>query len=81
MWNHVAELMMVNVSESKHFVFRGTNALSRGSLKNKGSGKTSIHDNCHPATAELLFRIIISVNQLSIYGAVADWCEELAQQI
>ena len=29
----------------------------------------------------VVFRIIISVNQLSIYGAVADWCEELAQQI
>ena len=24
---------------------------------------------------------MISVNQLRIYGAVADWCEELAQQI
>ena len=32
-------------------------------------------------TAELLLRIIISVNQLSIYGAVADWREEFAQQI
>ena len=38
-------------------------------------------NNADPATAELLLRIIISVNQLSIYGAVADWCEELAQQI
>ena len=37
--------------------------------------------NGDPATAELLFRIIISVNQLSIHGAVSDWCEEFAQQI
>ena len=32
-------------------------------------------------TAELLFRIIVSVNQLSLYGAVSDWCQELAQLI
>ena len=25
---------------------------------------------------ETVFRTIISVNQLSIYGAVSDWCEE-----
>ena len=25
---------------------------------------------------ETVFRTIISVNQLSIYGAVTDWCEE-----
>ena len=34
-----------------------------------------------PATAQLLFRIIMSVNQLIVHGAVSDWCEELAQQI
>ena len=34
-----------------------------------------------PATAQLLFRIVMSVNQLIVYGAVSDWCEELAQQI
>ena len=28
------------------------------------------------ADAELLFRIIHSVNQLSIYGAVSNWCEQ-----
>ena len=32
-------------------------------------------------TAELLFRTVFSVSQLSVYGAVSDWCEELAQQI
>ena len=37
--------------------------------------------NAEPHTAELLLRIIVSVNQLSVYGAVADWCQDLAQQI
>ena len=46
--------------------FRGTSALSPES---------------DPATAQLLFRIIISVNQLSIYEAISNWCEELALQI
>ena len=32
-----------------------------------------------PCTSELLFRIIHSTNQLSNYGAVSSWCEELAQ--
>ena len=31
--------------------------------------------------AEFLLRTLNSANQLSIYGAVADWCHELAQQI
>ena len=31
-------------------------------------------------TAELLLRTIVAVNQLSIYGVVADWCEEFTQR-
>ena len=37
-------------------------------------------ESCHFAadelTIETIFRIIISVNQLSIYGAVAAFCEQ-----
>ena len=80
LWNN-AEMMMINLGESGHSVFRGTSASARGFLKSKGGGKTLIHDIGGSATAELLFRIIASVNQLSVYGAVLDWCEELAQQI
>ena len=50
-------------------------------VRNARSRRKSIHHNADPGTAELLFRIITSVNQLSVCGAVADWCEELAQQI
>ena len=59
----------------------GASAFFGGVLQHKGRGRTSIHCNADPATAELLFRIIIPVSQLSIYGAVAAWCEELAPQI
>ena len=72
--------MMVNLRDSGHPIFRGTSTLDRGPLKSKGS-KKSTHYKGDPATAELLFRIIHSVRQLSICGAVSDWCKELAHQI
>ena len=81
LWNHVADLMKVNLSESGHLLFRGTSALFRGALKSKGGERSWIHYNADPATAELLLRSIVSVNQMSINGAAANWCEELAQQI
>ena len=50
--------------------------LSRGKLKSKGHGKLSIHFTADYSTIETIFRIIVSVNQLSVYGAVAAVCEE-----
>ena len=42
----------------------------------KGGGKLSIHFCADGETIETVFRTIISVNRLSIYGAVSDLCEE-----
>ena len=50
--------------------------LSRGQLKSKGGGKLSIHYAADLETIETVFRTITSVNQLSLYGAVAEMCEE-----
>ena len=75
-WDRVAESMMIRFGESGHPVFRATSPLSRGTLKSKGGGKLSIHFCAHGDTIETVFRTIISVNQLSIYGAVSDLCEE-----
>ena len=75
-WDRVAELMMIKFRESGHPVFRATSPLSRGTLKSKGGGKLSIHFCADGDTIETVFRTIISVNQLSIYGAVSDLCEE-----
>ena len=69
-WDKVAELMMIKFAESGHPVFRATSPLSRGTLLSKGGGKLSIHFCADQGTIETLFRTIISVNQLSIYGAV-----------
>ena len=73
--------MMLNFSESGHTVFRGSSALERGDLKSKGKGQISIHLCGDDKTAELVLRTIISANQLSIYGAVADTCDKLAGRI
>ena len=80
-WEDVAEHMLLHFSESGPPVFRGTSALHRGTLKSKGGGKLSIHFCGDPQTVEVIFRTVISVNQLSAYGAVADMCEEVASRI
>ena len=75
-WDKVAELMMIKFGESGHPVFRATSPLSRGTFKSKGGGKWSVHFCAGGDTIETDFRTIISVNQLSIYGAVSDVCDE-----
>ena len=67
---------MLTCAESKHPIFRSTSPLSRGVLKSKGGGKLSIHYCADSGTIETIFRIIVSANQLSLYGAVAEMCEE-----
>ena len=57
-------------------IFRATTPLSRGQLKSKGHGKLSIHYAADLETIETIFRILVSANQLSLYGAVAEMCEE-----
>ena len=76
-WDRVAELMMIKFSESGHPVFRAMGPLSRGTLKSKGGGKLSIHFCADGGTIETVFRTSISVNQLSLDGAVAEMCEKL----
>ena len=75
-WDHIAEKMMVEFAESGCPIFRATTPLSRGKLKSKGHGKLSIHFGSTQATIETVFRIIVFANQLSLYGAVANMCEE-----
>ena len=62
--------------ESGHPIFRATTPLSRSKLKSKGHGKLSIHFAADQETSETLFRMIVFANQLSLYGAVANMCEE-----
>ena len=75
-WDHIAEDMLLEFAESGHPIFRATTPLSRCQLKSKGKGKVSIHFSADQDTVDTIYRIILSVNQLSIYGAVAATCDE-----
>ena len=76
-WDNIAEKMLLEFAESGgHPVFRATTPLSRGALKSKERGKLSIHFAADQDTIDTIYRIILSVNQLSVYGAVATICEE-----
>ena len=75
-WERVAELMMIKFSESGHPVFRSTSPLSRGTLNSRGGGKLPIHFCADEGTIETVFRTIVSIKQLNIYGAIPELCEE-----
>ena len=63
-------------AESGCPIFRATTPLSRGQLRSTGHGKLSIHFAASQETIETIFRIIVSANQLSLYGSIAEICEE-----
>ena len=75
-WDTMAERMLLEFAESGCPIFRATSPLSRGQLKSTGHGKLSIHYCADLDTIQTVFRTLISVNQHSLYGAVAEMCEE-----
>ena len=75
-WDHIADEMLLEFAESGHPIFRATTPLSRGILKSKGHEILSIHFTADGDTIDTIYRIILSANQLSVYGAMATICEE-----
>ena len=75
-WDNNAERMSLELAESGCPIFRATSPLSRGRLKSKGHGKLSIHYAADLETIETIFRIIVTANHLSLFGAIAEMCEE-----
>ena len=67
-WDNMAERMLLEFAESDCPIFRATSPLSRGKL--------SVHHAADLETIETIFRKIFSANQLSLYGAIAEVCEE-----
>ena len=76
-WDQVAELMMMMMKfgEGGHPVFRATSPFSRERSKAK-EVDNYLYTSVPMVMIETVFRTIISVNQLSVYGAVSDLCEE-----
>ena len=68
--------MRLNFSEGGHPVFEDPVL-----LKEEIRRKLSFHFNVSDETVEVILRTLISVNQLSIHGAVADMCGELAWEV
>ena len=73
--------MMLNFSDSDHPIFRASSAFERGELRSKGGRKKSKDFNGSDENIELLLRKVISANQPSVYGAVADPCNELPKDL
>ena len=67
---------VVGIRRKRMSDFPWTTPLSRGQLRSKGHGKLSIHFGATQETIETIFRIMVSANQLSLYRAVANMCEE-----
>ena len=64
------------IQRKRKFSFPSHESIVWGTPKSKGGGKLLFHFCADGGTIETVFRTIISVNQLSIYGAVLDLCEE-----
>ena len=78
-WSKTAEDMMLGFADTINPMFRASSALERGELRCKGVGKQTIHFNGSEQNVELFLRTIISANQLSIDGAIADMCREVSK--
>ena len=62
-------------TESGHPVFRASSAFEGGKSDIKEHGKKSSQFDDNEGNIEMLLRTVISVKQLSIYGALAGWCK------
>ena len=76
-WNRTAEKMMENFAGSGHPIFRGTSAFGERRIKTQRRRKYIITLDGSTQNIELLLQMVISIHQLSLYGAVADMIEEL----
>ena len=79
--NEMDEEMMENFSRSGHPILRASSAFARGELRSKVGRKKSIHVNGSDENIELLLRRVISLNQLIVYGAIDDLCNEVPKCI
>ena len=69
--------MLLEFAESGHLFFSVQRLRCPVVLsKNKGRGKLSVHFDAEQDTIDTIYRIILSVIQLSVYGALAAICEE-----
>ena len=74
-WDSIAEKMLLEFAESGCPIFRAEHHCLE--VKSKATDMENCRFILVPLKKQLrLFRIIVSANQLSLYGAVAEMCEE-----
>ena len=71
--------MIIEFSETADPIFLASSVLERGELRSKGGSNKTIQFNGSEQNVELILRTVISANQLSVYGAVADMCTEVSK--
>ena len=76
-WERTVNRIVQQFRETSHSIFTVTSVVSRGMLKQR-IGKSTIHFNGYFMNTELLFQTVNSVNQVSIYAAVTNWCYKFA---
>ena len=76
LWKRIAHKEFKIISRTRCCWNSQKAPFSRSNLKSKGHGKLSIHFTADYPTIETIFRIIVFATQLSLYGAVANMCEE-----
>ena len=79
-WNSVASKMILRSEETGHPIFTGDQRLGSWNPE-KSERKETIHLLRMASNKEFLFRIIHSVNKLSIYGAVSNWSGQHGQSL
>ena len=79
LWNRSADVIVLHLREWTSYL--SSNKCVGPRISEKQERNIIDQHNCDLSTAELFFGTIISVNQLSVHGAISDWCEDLAQQI
>ena len=80
-WNTAADLTVANFQRQWTSSVASFQCVGSGILEKRKGGRCTIQLSAEPSDAELSFRTIHSATRLSICGAVANWCEELAQLI
>ena len=78
-WTQNSGKMQLNFKKSGHPIFRCTCALEEGQLRNKEGGKTTIHFTAYEENVQLLLKVVMSVNQHSLHGAIADMIQGLRE--
>ena len=75
-WDHIADEMLLEFAESGHPIFPCNDSIVQRYIQEQRTWETVYTVAADQETIKTVFRIIISVNQLSFYGAVANICEE-----